>query len=135
MNPLMKTITGTIAGLIAGIIAIFLVQSINNSLYPPPPGLDPRKPEDLKMLMQNIPVGALLIVLLAYVVGSFVGGAIATMVARPLRTAALTTGALLTVLGIWNLASLPHPLWFWVTIFVYIPSALMGAGLVLRSGR
>ncbi|MDZ4824063.1 MAG: hypothetical protein SH856_11440 [Flavobacteriales bacterium] len=133
MNALSKTILGTIAGLISGMITILLVERLQMVLLPPPSkAIDHGNQVEAAEMLKNVPAGLWFILILAYMVGSFVGGATSTLVARPLRSAALCTGAVLSVMGMWNLLTLTHPAWFWITLIIYIPFALLGAGTVLR---
>lgn len=122
------------AGLVVSVVLITAVQAISVRLFPPPPGLDPNDPAALARFMQQLPIGALLLVALSYAVGSLGGGVGVGFVAR--RAAygpAAVVGGLLTVAGFMNLAAIPHPAWFAVvTTLTYVPCALLGTYAVAR---
>ena len=133
-----RRIGAVVAGLFGSVILIMAVQAVGTWLYPPPPGTDFTDPEAVAALMAQIPLGALLMVELSYVVGSLGGGVIVRRVS-PDRAAVLAAvlGGLLTLFGFANLAAIPHPLWFGVLSTVtYVPCALLGvaAGARLRAG-
>ena len=117
------------AGLVVSVVLITLVQAISVRLFPMPPGTDPNDPAALARYMQQLPIGALLLVALSYAVGSLGGGIGVSLVARnaPYALAAVV-GGLLTVAGFMNLAAIPHPAWFAVvTTLTYVPGTLLGA--------
>lgn len=129
---MLKRLTSVLAGCSAGIAIIFLIESVSHLLYPMPDGIDPNNPEMLKEMMSHIPVGALLLVLLAGLLGGFAGGIVAGLFDREnAKKRALVVGAVLTLLGILNLFMIPHPLWFIVVnVTVYIAGAYTGSLLI-----
>lgn len=129
-----RRIGAVVAGLFGSVILIMAVQAVNGWLYPPPPGTDLTDPEAVAALMAQMPLGALLMVELSYVVGSLGGGVIVRLVSadRPAVQAAVL-GGLLTLFGFANLAAIPHPLWFGVLSTVtYVPCALLGTAVAAR---
>jgi len=110
------------------------MQSLGHFIYPPPADLDLKNPEAMKNLIASAPVGALLLVVLAYAVGSFGGGWLAARLAPKSHILhGMIVGGLLMAAGIMNLLMLPHPLWFWiVSVAVYLPAAYAGARLSQR---
>lgn len=117
----MKRVLAVLAGLVVGILVIFLGQSVGMIIFPPPANFDPNNPEQLKELMANAPAMSLVIVLLSYFLGSFVGGLIATIVIKGASwMPALIVGTILTVLGLINIIAIPHPIWFTISgLMVY----------------
>ncbi len=116
-----------LGGAIVAIGLIGLVQIAAHTVYPPPQGLDYNDPAVLKTVMMNAPVGALLLVLLSYAVGTFVGAAIATRLSSPevpVRQGYLV-GALILAASVMNLRAIPHPLWFWIGNFVVVIAAMV----------
>lgn len=134
MRIWLARLAAVVAGLIVSFVLITAVQAISVRLFPPPPGLDPNDPATIARFMQQLPVGALLLVALAYAVGSIGGGVGVGLVAR--RAAyglAAVVGGLLTVAGFLNLAAIPHPAWFAVvTTLTYVPCTLLGTYAVAR---
>ena len=133
-----RRIGAVVAGLFGSVGLIMVVQAVGTWLYPPPPGTDFTDPDAIAALMAQMPLGALLMVELSYVMGSLTGGAIARLVTSDRATVqAVVVGGLLTVAGFANLAAIPHPLWFAVLSTVtYLPCAMLGAAAAahLRAG-
>lgn len=69
-------------GIILGSIAVFIVETIGHLIFPPPAGIDVTDPEQLKQVIEQLPIGALIFVLLAWAIGSFVGGYVTSKVAK-----------------------------------------------------
>src|SRR4051812_19169198 len=95
-----KRILGVIIGLVVGMGIIMMVETLSGKMYPPPPGIDFTKPEAIKAMMQNMPVSAFLMILLAYAAGSFAGGLVASLIAGIQQPkAAVIVGSILLVAG------------------------------------
>lgn len=128
-----RTILSVLAGVVVCGIGVFVVQTASHQMFPPPEGMDPSNAESIKAYMAQIPLAALLMVVLSYVVGAFAGGAVAAKLAaeKPMRSA-LFVGGIFTLVNFSNLYAIPHPLWMAVlTTVVFIPCAWLGAKLVL----
>jgi hypothetical protein len=129
MSSLVRNILALLAGAIVAIVLIGLVQAATHAMYPPPPGLDYKDPEVLKKIMMEAPVGALLMVLLSYFAGTYVGSWVAARLSAdsPERQAFLIGGMML-ISGVMNLMAIPHPIWFWAgSIVVFLAAAFLGA--------
>jgi hypothetical protein len=130
---MIRKILGVVAGVVAGGLVVFAVEAVGHAVFPPPPGLDTSDPETMKTMMQSLPVGALLCVVVAWVLGAFAGGAVAALVGRSLGPA-LVTGALQLLFGIVTMVMIPHPLWMIALgIVLPLPAAWAGGTLVRRS--
>lgn len=132
MSPAVRNSLAVVGGLAAGSVVIMLVQALNGVLFPPPPGFDPADPEQLAELMRQIPLGALLMVELSYVLGSLCAGMVVAKVgASRQMLLAFIVAIVLTLGGVANLVMIPHPLWFAiVSTLSYVPMALLGAYLL-----
>jgi len=130
-----KNFLNTIWALIAAVATIAIVQAVSGMIYPPPPGLDFQNQVEVARWANSMPVGAYLMVMLAYALGSFVGGlVVGRFVTAQQFIRAGIIGAFLMLAGFMNLAAIPHPLWFSViTTILFIPMALLGAKLGLAS--
>jgi hypothetical protein len=129
MSSLVRNILALLAGAVVAIVLIGLLQAVAHGVYPPPPGLDYKDPAVLRKIMMEAPVGALLMVLLSYFIGTFVGASIAARLSAdvPERQAYLIGGMML-VSGVMNLMAIPHPVWFWAgSIVAFISAAFLGA--------
>ncbi|WP_205503235.1 hypothetical protein [Rufibacter psychrotolerans] len=123
-----RSILSVLGGAAVGVFTISLVQYLSHQLYPVPANLDPEDLEAASAALANAPTPALLLVLLAYALGSFFGGMVAARYAvhRPVLHA-LLVGILLLAAGIANLVALPHPVWFTVAaVLLFLPMAYFG---------
>ena len=132
MRTWLVRLAAVVAGLFVSVALITAVQAISVRLFPMPPGTDPNDPAALARFMQQLPLGALLLVALSYAVGSLGGGIGVGLVARQATYGlAAAVGGLLTIAGFMNLAAIPHPTWFAVvTTLTYVPCTLLGARAV-----
>jgi hypothetical protein len=126
-----RKILAVIGGVVLGGIVVFVVEWVSSLIYPPPAGLDMTDKEAMKAYVATLPIGALLFVLLAYVLGSLSGGWLAAKIARDSKIRlSLIAGGVLLLFGIINLVTIPHPLWFAVlTVLVFLPAAYFGGKL------
>lgn len=125
----MRSILSIFAGLFAGFLIILGVEEWSHQIYPLPPGVDLSNKEGLQNLMLQIPIGALLMILLAYALGSLGAGMVTSTLAKaeaPLKKS-LICGAILLIGGLSNLIMIPHPLWFaMLSTLLYLPMAYAG---------
>ena len=128
-----RTLLAALAGLATAFITIWLVEFAGHALYPPPPGIDPANNADMARLIGILPMGALLMIVVAWVVGAFDGGFVAALLAgsaRP-RLAALAPGVMVTAGVIGMIVAMPaHPAWMAVAgLLLPVPAALAGGAL------
>ncbi len=126
---MLRRISAVLLGLITAFVTVWLFEWIGHQLYPLPPGLDFKDPEQVRQFASSLPVGALLFVLLGWLMGTLSGGLTANRVARekPLVYASVV-GAVMMAATITNLAMIPHPTWFSIAAVVVI-----GVGTLLAS--
>lgn len=129
MNPMVRSILAVIVGMLVAFVLIVCVEMLGMRVYPPPAGMDPANLESIKAAMAQIPLGALLFVLLAYTVGSVAGGWVAARFAPSAKLMhAMIVATLLFGAGLMNLMTIPHPPWFWVvSSVIYYLGAWSGA--------
>jgi predicted outer membrane lipoprotein len=100
-------------------------------LFPPPPGVDVTRSEDLARLMDVMPLAAKLFVVFAWFLGALVGGIVALSIGRrPLF--AWIIGAALVALSVLTTMTFPHPLWMVIAAIV-LP--VLAAFLAIRLAR
>ena len=130
----MKNFIAVIAGLAAGICIISIIEFISSSVYPLPAELDFTDKNSLKDYIENLPSGALVFVLAGWALGSFAGGFVSSLISENRKIkCAIITGAILFIVGLINLITLPHPVWFWITgLSVYFPFAYAGGKLGMK---
>ena len=129
-----RTILGILAGMVTAWLLIMVCQFASGLLYPPPPGMDLRQPEQLAAFIAQAPVAAMVLVVVSWVLGAFIGGWVAAKVARehPLF-AALMIGVLVLAGVVANNTMIPHPLWMTVLgVLLPLPAAWLGARMARR---
>jgi hypothetical protein len=137
MWRVIRSILAVIAGFVAASVVMMIVETANGRFFYPElgkraEGLTDR--QEIKAIMASAPVGALVVVLIGWALGSVAGGYVATLISRKSPGAqALVLGALLTLAGVANNLMLPPPFWFWIATFaVFLPATYFGARLVPR---
>jgi len=132
-----RRILAVIAGFVAASVVMMVIETINGRiLYPElgklAEGVTDR--EAIRALLANAPVGAFLMVLLGWMLGSLLGGLVAAWIGWNAPVAhALVLGGLLTVAGVVNNLMIPPPAWFWIpSLLVSLPAAYAGARLAPR---
>jgi pimeloyl-ACP methyl ester carboxylesterase len=124
IQGLARGVGATVAGVLVAGLTIAGIEWLGHRLYPPPAGL---KADDLEALAAHVaamPIGALLFVLLAWLLGVFLGGLVAALLAgrRP-RLYAGVIAAVILLGAIANFAMIPHPAWFMALTVLSLPLA------------
>lgn len=133
MPPVLKSVLAVLGGVVVGFIVIFVVQNISSAMYTLPEGVGMDDREALARAMATLPIGAFLLVLLSYAMGSFIGGWMAARHAPSSSLAhAIAVGVVLTVAGLLNLMAFRHPMWF---IVLNVPEFVLFAWLGGLAGR
>jgi hypothetical protein len=138
MASFFRSLAAVVAGFIVASAIMMAVEWTNgHHLYPEvgaaAKGLTDR--EAIRQLFASIPVGALLVVVVGWALGSF-AGSFTTARLAPGRgfTQALILGAILVLAGIANNVGLPPPGWFWaVSIAALVAGTLTGGRLGARA--
>ncbi len=127
---MIRALLAVVAGIAAAALMIGLLESIGHTMYPPPEGLDPYvDPEGFAAAVDQMPTGALVVVLLSWAMGTFTGAWLAARIVGRAFYGYLIGGVMLLG-GVTNVISIPHPLWFSVVgILLFLPSAYAGARL------
>lgn len=131
-----RTILGMLVGVVVAIAVIMAVEAIGHRFYPPPSGLDPTDPANeaaFAAFVAALPFGGKLVVLIAWVLGTFIGALVAARLARH-QTAAALLVALVVISGVIGMImKVPHPTWLSIGgLLLPIPTALAAARLVYR---
>ena len=140
MRRLFRSILAVVAGFVVASAVMMAVETVNGRfLYPElgklAEGVTDR--EVIRRIFASAPVGALLVVIFGWALGSLAGGCVAAWITRRTPVGhALVLGGLLTLAGIANNLMVPPPLWFWIAgLLVLIPAAIAGARLAPRPTR
>ena len=138
MKGAIRSVAAVIAGFVAASVVMMAVESLNGKiLYPElaklAAGVSDR--DVVRDILAHAPLGAFLVVLFGWSLGSVAGGFVAAWIASrsPVRHA-MILGGLLTLAGIANNLMIPPPLWFCVvSLVVFIPAAYAGGRLAPHS--
>ena len=108
-----KNIGAGIAGVVIAGLLVWLVEMLGHTVYPPPTDLNFADPDAMRTYIDALPVGALLFVAAAWFIGTLGGTAAACKIgdAKPMIFA-IVVGGLMLLGTIFNLVTIPHPLWF-----------------------
>ena len=124
-----RSVMSILAGVVLGGVVVGSVEAAGHLLYPLPTGLDIDDPKALALAMAELPMGAFLMVQLAWFLGAACSAWLASRLAlaEPLLCGVLAALVMLAF-AVMNLIMIPSPLWFiLITPVVY----LFGGGLGL----
>lgn len=123
MSQALRAALAAVAGIATAVLMIMLVERIGHGAYPVPVGLDVGDREAMRAFVMDLPTGAVLFVLAAWMAGTYLGGVVAGSVARrrPLLYAGIVAVAVLAG-AITNLVMFPHPPWV-------LPAGIAGIAL------
>jgi hypothetical protein len=134
MLSALRSIAAVVVGFIVASIIMMIIETINGRvLYPElakaAEGVTDR--ETIRKLLATAPLGALVVVIVGWILGGVAGGwTTARLAGRAKSGHALVLGALLTLAGVANNLMIPPPLWFWIAgLVVLLPAAYLGARL------
>lgn len=133
--PMLRTLFAIVSGVFAMMIVITFVELANIKLFfPPPAGIDWKNPEAVAAFASSLPAGAMAVVVSGWLLGSFIGAAVATRIAIRYQLAcALFVGALVVAGVIHSAMTIPHPTWVIVAgTLLPLPLAYLAAKLVQK---
>jgi hypothetical protein len=134
---MLRTAFAFVSGLFATMIAITFVELANaRLLFPPPPGMDFTDARQVDAFVASMPASALVLLVLGWCAGAFIGGGVAARIAEHHRSLlALAIGALVAIGVLFNAADIHHPAWVTAAgVVLPIPLAWLAARLVQRFG-
>ncbi len=122
-----KYILPVVAGTMAAMMLILLGETAIIKMYLPP-GTNQNDTEAIANAVKHMPLSAFLFLLVNYIICSFIAGIISTLIAKRIAIRpALVVGIVLTLAGLYNVVSIPHPMWFSVlNLFIYLPFTYFG---------
>jgi len=133
---MIRDILAALAGIAIAVLIVFTATELNHTVYPPPPELDFSDPDALRPYIATLPIGAFLLLMGGWVVGTFVGSVIAGRIgtAKPWVYPAIVGGLVFTA-TVANLILIPHPLWFSTTALIGIVASACLANRVVVTGN
>ena len=131
-HPVVRSAAAVIAGLVVAMLVIAGVEAFGHALFPTPEGLDLSRTENQARLMEAIPTGAKVAVVLAWFLGSLAGACAAIAVARRVLPAWIVALAI-ACLGLWTTQMFPHPDWMLASAVVLpLVAVLVAKRLMVR---
>lgn len=138
MHGTLRTAFAVVGGFLVGSAANMGLVHLGGILVPPPAGVDISTMEGLKSAMPLFEPRHFLFPFLAHAVGTFVGSAVAILLA-PQRTpiAAYIVGGLFFLGACVAVALIPAPIWFSAVdlLFAYAPMVWLARRLLVREGK
>ena len=140
MKSMVRGVLAVLAGFVVASLVMVVVESLNGRVFYPglakqAEGVTDR--ETIRQILASAPVGALVVVLVGWALGSLLGGMLAARIGKssPVRHT-LALGVVLTLAGIANNLMLPPPMWFRIAgLLVFVPAAYLGSRLVASATR
>jgi hypothetical protein len=126
---MIRNTLAVITGLLIGNIAIMGLHYLGMIFYPLPEGSNMNDMTAIAEYIKIAPAGALLMVIVAHIGGTFLAGISTALVSKNNITAYIV-GGFFTLAGIYNLYMLPSPWWFNIEVILYLPAAFYGFNLV-----
>ncbi len=122
-----KYILPVVVGTMAAMMLIKLGETAIIKMYLPP-GINQNDLAAISEVVKQLPLSAFLFLLINYIVCSFLGGIISTLISkRETMLPMLVVGIALTLGGLYNVMSIKHPMWFAViSLFSYLPFSYFG---------
>ena len=125
---MLRIILGIVAGVVLAFVVLTGLQMAGHAIMPPPAGLDPADPEDLKQMVASASLAAKAWVVFAWFAATLAGGWLARRLSRT-GWAGWFIGGLIVVGGIANMIMIPHPLWMQITA---VAAPLLAGWIVTR---
>lgn len=129
----MRKFIAVIAGLISGLIVISFIEHLGQLIFPDEIAFwSETNSTDTTDFLAAIPANRMMIILLAYLLGSFIAGSVSAIITGQIQFA-LLPGMILLLFGILQVVFIPHPMWFViVSLCIYLPAAYLGGVVVIK---
>ena len=108
----MRILLGVLVGAVVAGLCVYLVELVGHSVFPLPPGVDPKDPADYRRVMDAMPAAAKAIVLAGWFLGALAGAWAANRIARR-ALAGWIVVLLVIAAGVATMIMIPHPAWMW----------------------
>lgn len=125
---MLRTILGIVAGAVAAVVTVMVLEMIGHAAMPPPAGLDPADPEDLKQMVASASTAAKAWVVFAWFAAVVAGGWVARRLSQKAWAGWVIAG-LIVLGGIANIMMIPHPLWMQIAA---VAAPLLAGWIVTR---
>ena len=131
---MIRNAAAIIGGIVIAFLTVMLVDMLNHTIYPPPPGLDFSDPDAIRPYLDTLPIGAFLLIMASSVVAAFVGTLVASYAGtiRP-RNCAIIVGGMVFAATVANFILIQHPTWLAIaTLLGVVVSAWLAMQLADR---
>ena len=125
---MLRTILGIVAGVVVAFVVLMGLEMAGHAAMPPPAGLDPADPEDLKQMVASASLAAKAWVVFAWLAAVVAGGWVARRLSRK-SWAGWVIAGLIVLGGVANIMMIPHPLWMQIAA---VAAPLLGGWIVTR---
>lgn len=125
---MLRIFLGIVAGVVLAFVVITALEMVSYVAFPPPAGLDPADPEDVKRIVAAAPMAAKVWVVFCWFAGVLAGGWLARRLSRT-GWAGWVIAGLIAVGGIANVLMIPHPLWMQIAA---VAAPLLAGWIVTR---
>lgn len=129
---MLKNIGAVAVGVLAGALVIFLVEGIGHTIFPPPEGVNLKDPAALATIMDKIPVGAKVAVVVGWFLGILAGGAAALYIGRRWAPVAWVVAVTLFAMAAISLLTIPHPWWMVAGAIIATLAGAVGSIKLMR---
>jgi hypothetical protein len=128
-----RIIGGVLLGIVIAVAVVFAIELVVQQIVPAPADFNMRDPEAVRARVASLPAWVILAVLVGWVVGTGLGSWAAVRIARTTRLwPGLVVGAVVFLSTLYNIMTIPHPIWFVGISLIAIPIA---SWLGAKSGR
>jgi hypothetical protein len=108
---LLRSLAAGLAGMTAAVVTVMLGETLSMFAFPPPAGMNPDDPASVAKAMEQMPVGALVTLVVIWTIAAFVGVTVAARIARGPRRPAILVAIIFLAGVAGNFAEIPHPAW------------------------
>ena len=108
---MMRLVPGVVAGVVCGFVVIYAVEQVGHQIWPVATKLDLKDKAAAAAFLANMPLGGLLTVLAAWILGAYTGSVVGLLAADRRRIAGVIPAAVIFAATVLVLFMLPHPLW------------------------
>ncbi|HJR65944.1 MAG TPA: hypothetical protein VJ802_05910 [Gemmatimonadaceae bacterium] len=128
-----RIVGGIVLGIVIAVALVFAIEWVIGLIVPAPADFNMRDPEQVRARVASMPMWAMLLVLGGWVVGTGLGSWAAVRIARTTRLwPGLVVGVIVFLSTLYNVMTIPHPMWF---VAIALPAIPIASRIGARSGR
>jgi hypothetical protein len=119
-----RAFAGILLGIAIAVALVFVIERVAGLIYPLPPDFNMQDPEAVRARIASLPMWVILAVMLGWLVGTGLGAWAAVRIARTAKLwPGLTVAGVIFLATLYNVVTIPHPVWFVALSLVTIPIA------------